>query len=151
TDDSRERALASGAMGFVGKPIQSKDMLDRALRSIYETVQLPTKCLLLAMPAGAFRAELTVTIEGSDLEIVKTDDAEGVLDAVRERRVDCIVLESALGLDLAELADVIEGQERLGQLPVLVHGEGAGGTGHEWTTPRDALLVREVRSLDRLV
>jgi CheY-like chemotaxis protein len=104
------------------------------------------------MPAGAARAQLAATIEGPDLEIVAAEDAQMALAALRDRRIDCVVLDPALGLEPAAVADVVGEQDRLGQLPVLLHTEGNGTVvHHEWSAPKDALLVREVRSLDRLV
>jgi HAMP domain-containing protein/signal transduction histidine kinase/CheY-like chemotaxis protein len=151
TDDSRERALASGALGFVGKPMQSKDVLDAALETLYQTVQRPTKSLLLAMAPNGIRADLTALIDGPDLQITTVDDGAAALQMLGERRVDCLLLDPELALDPSALSDVLASQQLLGQLPVLVYADGGGPVSEQWTTPRDEFLVREVRSVDRLI
>src|SRR5207249_9428946 len=47
TDDSRERALASGALTFVTKPIQNKDTLDGLLDSLTDYLGRMPKSLLV--------------------------------------------------------------------------------------------------------
>jgi CheY-like chemotaxis protein len=152
TDDSRARALASGALGFVGKPIQSKDLLDRALGKVYETVRRQTKSLLVAMPAGVVQMRVMALLEAPDLEIVSADDAAGALRVLAERRVDCLLLDPALDLDPASVADVVAKHGSLGQLPVLLYADGgAPSAGSDWAVAKDDCLVREVRSRERLV
>src|SRR5205085_10984581 len=50
TDDSRERALSSGALNFVAKPIQSRDVLDGLLDTLHDYIGRDRKSLLLVEP-----------------------------------------------------------------------------------------------------
>jgi len=55
TDDSRERALQAGAIGFLAKPLQSKDLVDRAVADLYAYCERPAKKLIVALPASPLR------------------------------------------------------------------------------------------------
>src|SRR5262249_10304877 len=50
TDDARTRALASGALNFVAKPIQSRDTLDALLDHLNDFLGRAVKSLLVADP-----------------------------------------------------------------------------------------------------
>ncbi|WP_343629187.1 HAMP domain-containing protein [Roseateles sp.] len=58
TDESRERALQAGALGFLAKPLQSRDDVDAALRDLQLYLDRPVRRLAVAMPAGTEREEL---------------------------------------------------------------------------------------------
>jgi HAMP domain-containing protein/signal transduction histidine kinase/CheY-like chemotaxis protein len=76
TDESRERALREGALAFLPKPIQSREILDEALGSLARyTAALPRK-LLVAMPESAQRGELLALLSSDKISpvIVSTDD-----------------------------------------------------------------------------
>src|SRR5207237_9853187 len=55
TDDSRQRALNSGAIGFLGKPIQSMDVVHEALGELYQFADRAAKKLLLMMADSRLR------------------------------------------------------------------------------------------------
>ena len=50
TDEARERALASGALAFVAKPIQSRDVLDGLLDALDDFIGRATRTLLVVEP-----------------------------------------------------------------------------------------------------
>ena len=47
TDDARRRALASGAIAFLAKPIQSREVLDNMLKYLNDFVSRPTRHVLV--------------------------------------------------------------------------------------------------------
>ena len=54
TDEARERAFASGALAFVAKPIQSRDVLDGCSITMSEFIARRTRSVLVVEPdAGA--------------------------------------------------------------------------------------------------
>src|SRR5258707_10450246 len=55
TDDSRDRALNSGAIGFITKPVSSREVIDRAMVQLKEYISRPRRKLALLMPPGADR------------------------------------------------------------------------------------------------
>src|SRR5204863_712169 len=58
TDDARDRALNSGALGFISKPLTSRDLVDQAIDQLREFVNRQTRQVLLVMPDGQTRAEV---------------------------------------------------------------------------------------------
>src|SRR4029079_18366573 len=64
TDDSRERALQAGAIGFLAKPLQSKDVVDAALLDLYRYCERPVKRVLVAMPGSPLRDAFIASLDG---------------------------------------------------------------------------------------
>ncbi|MGH8568679.1 MAG: response regulator, partial [Gammaproteobacteria bacterium] len=152
TDDSRERALSSGALGFIAKPIQSKDVLDQGLECLYDTVKRPAKSVLVVASASKRRERLITLINGEDLQITAVADAEAALGMLKERPIDCLLLDSRTPVDPAQLVQAIEGRFLLGQLPVIIYSDGKKPRDESaWKSVKDTLVVRYVRSDDRLV
>ena len=52
TDDARDRALNSGAIGFIGKPLTSRDSVDKAIENLRAFLARPRRQVALLMPAG---------------------------------------------------------------------------------------------------
>ncbi len=50
TDDSRERALATGALAFLSKPVHSKDILDAFLARLHDYITRQFKSVLVVEP-----------------------------------------------------------------------------------------------------
>ena len=70
TDDSRDRALSSGAIGFITKPVASTEVIDRAIAQLADYVARPRKRVCLAMAPGG------------DVEAVQSRFAEESIDVV---------------------------------------------------------------------
>jgi Response regulator containing a CheY-like receiver domain and a GGDEF domain len=77
TDDSRERALQAGAIGFVAKPLQSKDEVDRAIAELYDYCDRQVRNLVVAMPPTALRNQLLGSLDG-DVRAIVADDADAI-------------------------------------------------------------------------
>jgi CheY-like chemotaxis protein len=92
TDDSRERAIRSGALAFVSKPIQSKEKVDELLDFLKEFVGRSTKNLLMIEPDPTRQEKVFECIRGDDLEVTTVPDGRTALDTLRSGRFDCIVI-----------------------------------------------------------
>src|SRR5258707_14616681 len=55
TDDARDRALNSGAIGFIAKPLTSRDLVDQAIDQLKDFVGGASRPGLLMMPHGTTR------------------------------------------------------------------------------------------------
>ncbi|MGA0612761.1 HAMP domain-containing protein [Caldimonas sp. KR1-144] len=154
TDDSRLRALQSGAIGFLAKPLQSIDVVDDALGTLLRFVERGSKRLLLSMPATPLRRDYIAYLE-ADTEIVTAESAEAALAELASGCIDCLVVDvasSPLGPD--DVLEAIENRPPAQQLPVLLYvGEGEGGNEalHRWHAAQGAFAMREARSLARLL
>jgi HAMP domain-containing protein/signal transduction histidine kinase/CheY-like chemotaxis protein len=154
TDEARERALNSGALAFVAKPIKTRDTVDELLESLNEFISRSRKSLLLVEGNTAQRDSLLQCLADEDIEIVKVPDGAAALKALEERPVDCLVLGSASNdLDPARLAGLVQQEPELGRLPVLIFNENstASEEDSDWRRLSQVCTVRRVHSPERLL
>uniref|UniRef100_UPI0017C59C0A hybrid sensor histidine kinase/response regulator n=1 Tax=Ramlibacter sp. TaxID=1917967 RepID=UPI0017C59C0A len=124
TDDSRERAFKSGAIGFLEKPIQSKEVLDGMLDRLHAYVSQTQKSLLVALEDEGARSELLAQLDGEQVDVTLVNDGHQLLQALDGGRFDCLVLEDGFGgLQPGQLRPVLASHGSIGPLPlVLYHG-----------------------------
>jgi CheY-like chemotaxis protein len=162
TDDSRDRALTSGALAFVAKPIPSRDVLDTLLDQLSDFIGRGMKSLLVVEPDSDRRARIRDTIEAEDIQVTAVPDGPAALQMLKERRTDCVVL-SPVASDLAgalrgaDCQSVLPrdnaGEFVLRRLPVIVYDDGEvihddDGT---WKALAEVCTVRRVHSPERLL
>ena len=134
TDDARERALQAGALGFLAKPLQSRDDVEVALRDLQRYLDRPRRRLAVAMPESAERLALLSPL-GSDVETVFVQtaaQAREVLPGVDALLVDAVA--SAFGPQ--DVLDALE--QRPGTLPlpvVALNTAGSAGSANATGTP----------------
>jgi CheY-like chemotaxis protein len=152
TDESRARALASGSFAFVAKPIQSRDVLDGLLVTLEEFVGRCMKSLLVIEPDTERSAEVLKWVAAEDVQITTVPDAEAAMQMLRERRIDCVVVNPQVRCPDDSLRDVgIQGNGELGQLPIIVFGNGDGRTDGEWKRAFNSCSIRRAHSPARLL
>jgi signal transduction histidine kinase/HAMP domain-containing protein/CheY-like chemotaxis protein len=151
-DEARERALSSGAFGFVGKPVPSKDRLDQALDSLKGFVGRTAKNLLVVMPGSDERADFLQHVGGDDVGITTVADGQAALQILWQQHIDCLVLDPRITtLEPAAVAEVTVQAPTLGRLPVVLYGNGRQVLNDSpWREARD-FTVREARSTARLL
>jgi CheY-like chemotaxis protein len=151
TDDSRERAFRSGAMAFVEKPIQSKEVLDSMLDQLHEYLTRPRKKILVALKDVAVRRDFLAQIEDEQLEVVVAKSAEKLMEALDEGRYDCVVLEDGFpGVDPADCRRLLAAQAQFGPLPLLLYRSSSKAAGKFTWHSDDAVTVQEAHSVARL-
>ncbi len=154
TDESRDRALASGALAFLAKPIQSRDVLDALLDHVGDFIGREMKSLLVVEPDGDRRNHILDCIDAEDVQVTAVPDAAAAFQMLRERRTDCVIA----GADVADLAATLlaagEATEpAVSRLPIIVFGDGAAqpdGAG-EWKRVAEICTVNRVHSAERLL
>ncbi len=125
TDDSRERALSSGALAFVAKPIQNKDTLEILLDRLRDFITRPMKSLLLVEPDPKRRERILECIDAEDIQVTSVSDGRAALQMLQERRIDCMIVPPRLpDLTPTALADELEQQSGVSPVPVIVYGDG---------------------------
>jgi HAMP domain-containing protein/signal transduction histidine kinase/DNA-binding response OmpR family regulator len=157
TEEAAERALNSGAMGFVAKPIKTRDTVDKLVESLAEYVGRERKSVLVVEPDAARRDRVAEYLKADDVRLTVVADAEETVTAIRKDRVDCLVVPPHLpGLTPAALAEALPGTmtgPAIYPLPVVVYGDGdvlhdeAGG----WKAFGETFTVRQVHSPERLL
>jgi CheY-like chemotaxis protein len=148
TDDSRDRALQAGAVGFLGKPLQSKDMVAQALTELHGYVDRPARRLVVAMADSAARRGLLEAVD-NDVEVRVVENAEAARQALAD--ADCLVVDATWsGLAPADVREALEKRGGSQQLPVVVHNE-AQADGTAWASHTGGFALREARSMNALL
>ena len=140
-DEDKQHALARGAFSFVPKPT-SADGVRRALSKIKAYVQPRRKRLLVVEDNPAEQISISALLEHNDIEIVSADTGSAALKMLREKPVDCVVLDLRLpDISGFELLDKLNADPALTDLPVIVF------TGRELTAEEEAQLHAVARSI----
>jgi hypothetical protein len=153
-DDQSGRGLRLGAYAQVQKPV-TKEGLDEAFAKIKGFVERPNKSLLVIEDNEDQRNAISELIGGeSDVDIVSASTGEEALNILRERHVDCMVLD--LGLpDMSgfEFIEKLKTELHIEDIPIVVY------TGRELSRKEesdlkkmaDAIIIKDVRSPERLL
>ncbi|MBA4111340.1 MAG: hybrid sensor histidine kinase/response regulator [Leptothrix sp. (in: Bacteria)] len=147
TDDSRERALQAGAVGFLTKPLQSKDVVDEALAHLYQFGERRVKTLLVVMPPSPLRTDFVNALD-QEVEVIVADQADLARQTLKH--ADCVVIDPSLGaLHPDEVLDTMEQRPGATQLPVVLYASDAGDS--VWRRQHGGFGLREARTLDALL
>ncbi len=150
TDESRERALDSGAITFLAKPINSKELVDALLDRLSSFIHRAERTVLAVTPDAAKRDWFGRYLGAEDLRIVSTASLDEARLLIAAQAPDCVVIDAAIAppfdtedADESSLPDV---------LPVIVYGTPAGGLDPAlWRGLARTAIVREARSPERLL
>jgi CheY-like chemotaxis protein/methyl-accepting chemotaxis protein len=140
-DDDRQHGLARGAFSFTTKPTTTEG-LEQVLSRIKEFTRPRRKRLLVVEDNVSERLSITELLHHDDIDIVPVGTGADALAALRERPIDCVVLDLRLpdmsGFDLLE---EIRDDAQLSDVPVVVF------TGRELSSEEDAQLHTIARSV----
>jgi CheY-like chemotaxis protein len=154
TDESRDRALAYGALAFLAKPIQSRDVLDGLLHHVGEFIGRAMKSLLVVESDVVRRNRILDCIDAEDVQVTAVTDAAAALQMLRERRTDCVIA----GAEVPDLATTLlaageAAEPAIGRLPILVFGDGPATVDESgaWKRLAETCTVNRVHSTERLL
>jgi signal transduction histidine kinase/HAMP domain-containing protein/CheY-like chemotaxis protein len=153
TDEARERALSSGALAFVAKPIPSRDLLDQLLVQVNDFISRSMKSLVVIEPDAQRRSRILEHLNIEDVQVTAVADRSGAQQMLRERRTDCVVLSSRVPQVIEDLVQLNGPNEApLNRLPVIVYGDGqlVEGDHGTWKRLGETCTVRRVHSPERL-
>ncbi|MAQ17418.1 MAG: hybrid sensor histidine kinase/response regulator [Sandaracinus sp.] len=147
------RAVEVGAFASLEKPV-SRKALDDAFDQIHSFLQRSIRRVLLVEDDDVHRKAVADLMRADDVEVIQAADAESALEAFDEDVIDCAVVDLRLpdrsGLSLiAELSKRAVGRH----LPIIVYtGKELEETeARELSRVSDAVIVKDVRSIDRLL
>jgi len=151
TDDSRARAFRSGAIAFLEKPIQSKELIDGMLDKLYAYLTRPQKSILVALKDPAARRDFSAQLADEGISSVIVKSADKFQEALEEGRFDCIVLEDGFpGIDPSQHRRLIADQAGIGPVQLLVYRGGSKDAGRfEWHSD-DSIVVTEAHAAPKL-
>jgi HAMP domain-containing protein/signal transduction histidine kinase/DNA-binding response OmpR family regulator len=151
TEEARDRALRSGALAFIPKPIKTRETLDHLLGRVEDFANRPVKNLLIVEQDPGQRWHLLEVLDGTDIQITCVPDATA-LQILRERRVDGLVLTGTPSqLEPEEIsAALLEGGSPA-PIPVIVYTDKtSSGDVDPWKRFTDVFTVRRAHSPERL-
>jgi signal transduction histidine kinase/CheY-like chemotaxis protein len=152
TDDSRDRALNSGAIGFIAKPVTSGELIDEAMEQLKTYISRPRRKLALLMPKGKERDSIIKRLKPEEVDVVAAEGSADICKALRAEQIDCLVVRNGSGdLQPADLVEILEKQAVTRQLPIVMFGAEDTGTLGRWKRGDGVFALREARSLERLM
>ncbi len=152
-EEQRQHGLSHGAFTYLVKPATTSE-LESAFDKLKSYVEPHTKRLLVIEDNDAERASIVELLGHSDIEIAAVGTGTEALEALRERRYDCCVVDLRLpdmsGFDLLE---TLRAEPQLHDVPVVVF------TGKELSAEEEAQLhavaksvvLKDVQSPERLL
>jgi HAMP domain-containing protein/signal transduction histidine kinase/CheY-like chemotaxis protein len=154
TDEARERALNSGALAFVAKPVKTRETIDQLLDRVKEFIGPSPHRLLILEPDPAKRERVLERVDAEGLEVVAVCDGKSATEALRQGRIDCAVLPPQLpDSSVSDFAEHILREPPAWQPPLIVFGD--SDSGHEedsgWKRLAGSFTVRRVHSPERLL
>jgi HAMP domain-containing protein/signal transduction histidine kinase/CheY-like chemotaxis protein len=154
TDDARERALRSGALAFVAKPIKTRETVDHLLDFLKDFSDRPLKRLLVVDPNASRRERIVDCLDAGDVQVTSVSAGAEALDVIRQQPVDCMVLDARLSdLSPSALAEELARGSPIRPLPLILYGEGEAIPDNDtaWRQLDEVCTVRRVHSQDRLL
>ena len=149
TDDSRQRALNSGAIGFLAKPLQSMDVVNEALAHLYQFANRSAKRLLVLMADSPLREQYLYAM-GGDTEIELADTASEARRMLAEGGMDCVVTDGSLpGFGPEDVIETQEGRPLFRHLPIVLYCEEGSPAAVQWKRGHSAFALREVQTLEQ--
>jgi CheY-like chemotaxis protein len=153
TDESRERALKSGAYQFASKPMQSKQVLDALFDRLVAYLERSRRHLLAVSPDPDKRVWLVDYLAAGDVKVTSVATYDEAMAVMAHEPVDCLVFDGAL----EPPPEAMFPQEANGDgpphaPPVLLFGDGKDVSEFDhWGSFARRAGVREVRSPERLL
>ena len=154
TDESRDRALDSGALTFVTKPLQSSDLLGDLLGKIADFGTKERKILVIDSEEST-RREIEDNIADGETKIVIAKNLRAARKALKTDDFDCIVA----GTDMADVVEKIHDAKdaensSIGALstrtPIIVYGSDDIDA-KAWARIEEKCPIRRVHSPERLL
>jgi signal transduction histidine kinase/HAMP domain-containing protein/DNA-binding response OmpR family regulator len=146
TDESRQRALNTGAFAFLAKPIQSKEMIDALLDGLARFVQRPEKNLLVVMADEGSRKQLLEYLAADDVRATGAPDHGVAAAMIASGQVDCLVLDSILLEAEQPLIDDAT-EPAIESLSIVVYGDmGHTAQLQRWQRMAKNTVIRKARS-----
>jgi HAMP domain-containing protein/signal transduction histidine kinase/CheY-like chemotaxis protein len=124
TDESRERALTSGAWSFVTKPVQSADILEGLLQSLTDYTHKKKKNVLVVEPDAKRREEVLQSMASDGITVQTAAPGPAAIKKLQKHPVDAVIL-SAKHVDMIGQLPVDDKDMGVvaNPLPVIVYGK----------------------------
>jgi signal transduction histidine kinase/DNA-binding response OmpR family regulator/HAMP domain-containing protein len=150
TDDSRERALRAGAVGFLTKPLQSADEVEQALGHLYEFADRRKKRLMVMMADTPARAAY-LDAHDADTDIVQPESAAAARVQLRTGNIDCLITDGSLpDFGPEDVIEALESRPLARQMPIVLASSDPAVTA-VWGRGHSAFALRRAVSLEHML
>jgi signal transduction histidine kinase/DNA-binding response OmpR family regulator/HAMP domain-containing protein len=153
-DDDRRRGLALGAMGFLQKPIKTREPLEHVFKVLKRYVDHPVKNLLVVEEDEALRNSIAELLGLQDVKTIGAGSGKEALALLMDRPCDCV----AIGHDLPDMTgvDMIEtmcANGDLSEIPMILNlrSQISEEEQHRIEKLAQKAIVRPVHSTERLL
>jgi len=152
----RDRALDSGAIGFIAKPLKSRDMLDKAFADLRSFIARTERRVLVQMPENATRDRIVARLRAAGIEVALAQTSAEASEVLKGGLIDCLVVHETLSaLTPQAVMESLEQQSVVQQLPVVrfvesEHPQDKAGAS-PWNRSDRSFALREARSVERLL
>ncbi|HZN64415.1 MAG TPA: response regulator, partial [Tepidisphaeraceae bacterium] len=151
--DDSHCALKQGARGFLQKP-SGEAGLDALLGDLMDFLRRPRRNLLVVEDDDTQLASVVELLGGDDVDTTAAKTAEGALEAMKQKRMDCVVLDLGLPeMNGTELLDRIRDDPSLAGTPVVVYtARDVTKAERERLTPlAESIILKDATSPERLL
>jgi HAMP domain-containing protein/signal transduction histidine kinase/DNA-binding response OmpR family regulator len=150
TDDSRERALRSGAVGFLTKPLQSQDEVEDALTHLYEFADRRKKRLLVMMQPSTLRDSFLDALD-ADTDIVMSDSVASARAQLATGGIDCLITDGGVsGFGPEDVIESLESRPLARQMPIVL-ATGDEAVASAWERGHSAFALRRAADLPHML
>jgi HAMP domain-containing protein/signal transduction histidine kinase/CheY-like chemotaxis protein len=154
TEEDRDRGLRMGAIGALGKPLQSREQLGPVFDRLRGASAPAFKTLLVVGTDDGRRAEIVELVAGDDIQTIAIGFGTAALSALQGKRPSCGVILTAPTLEpVFEFLEDVRRLPELESLPIIVDVQGEPSTEDEQRLKRfiQTMVVKDVRSPERLI
>jgi HAMP domain-containing protein/signal transduction histidine kinase/CheY-like chemotaxis protein len=151
TDESRDRALRSGALAFLPKPVESQAILDNALAALARYIEAERRAVLVALSSPNERELLSSALQALPAAVVLASSREELLKQLSSPAIDALVLaDDIAGISPEDIEAAVASREALSPLPVIVSAAGPVPPAR-WQRVRDGFVALQAASPDQLL
>ena len=152
TDDARERALCSGAMDFVAKPIQSGTVLEDMLAQLQRRLQGTPGRVLTVTADDDTAAQLASLLGDAQVQVLRARDTAEALRCMAEQPLHCIVTDAVPDASTAAQYDaaLLNRASAGGPTPLVCLGASEGAPAALPHAVRERLVLQPVASMPAL-
>ena len=149
----RERTLRQGAISYLNKPV-SRERLQEEFSRIQKFMVAGKRSLLVVEDEKMQREAIVELIGDKDIHIVSVESGQQALDALKNERFDCMVLDLTLpDMSGFDLLDIIGKNAELHDLPIIIYTAQELNRQDVTRLKRlaDTIVVKDARSPERLL
>jgi signal transduction histidine kinase/DNA-binding response OmpR family regulator/HAMP domain-containing protein len=155
TEEAADRSFASGAVGFVAKPVQNRETLDLLVEEVKQFEEFSTRKLLVLEGEEDQSSHVGQLFADGGFDVIVVHEIDEAREMLDRGSVGCMIIDSQASTEALEsLASPANSHAVMHRLPILLYRAGAAADGEEVVAIRklaDSCVVFQVQSHNRLI